>query len=168
MSDELLIMVNEQDQIIGQMLRSEVYARKLNNFRVVNAFIMNSQGQLWIPRRTKEKRLFPLALDASMGGHVMAGETYQEALAREIQEELNIDVSAKPFTFIGSLNPHTHGTSAFMQVFVYHSDEAPNYNPIDYIEYYWLHPHEVLDMIEKGEPSKGDLPIMIRSLFGQR
>ena len=89
--DELLDLVDFNDQIIGTKLRSEVYAQNLNNFRVVNLFLSNDQNQLWIPRRTASKKLFPLSLDTSMGGHVSSGESYEEALKRELQEELGIE-----------------------------------------------------------------------------
>ena len=86
--DELLDLVDQQDKIIGQKLRSEIYDKKLTNFRVVNAFIQNDDGDLWIPRRSKDKRVFPLCLDASMGGHVAAGETYEEAFNRELKMQV--------------------------------------------------------------------------------
>ena len=57
--DEYLDLVNIQDEIIGKKSRSIVYAEGLSNFRVVNAFLVNTQGQLWIPRRSLNKRLFP-------------------------------------------------------------------------------------------------------------
>ena len=59
-NDELLDLVDEQDRIIGSGLRSEIYREGLSNFRVVNAFLINDAGQLWIPRRTANKRIFPL------------------------------------------------------------------------------------------------------------
>ena len=42
--DELLDIVDQNDQVIGQALRSEIYSQKLTNFRVVNAFLINKQG----------------------------------------------------------------------------------------------------------------------------
>jgi isopentenyldiphosphate isomerase len=163
--DELLDIVDQQDRVIGQKLRSEVYAQNLSNFRVVNAFLMNDQHKLWIPRRAANKRVFPLCLDASMGGHVSAGETYDQAFVRELQEEVGIDATVTPYQHIGSLNPHTHGTSAFMQVYLLAINEVPRYNREDFIEYFWLSPHEVLHRLAAGDKSKGDLPRMIEHLF---
>lgn len=65
-------------------------AKGLSNFRVVNAFLVNPEGKLWIPKRTSDKRIFPDCLDVSMGGHVESGESYEQALERELAEELNI------------------------------------------------------------------------------
>ncbi len=162
---ELLDLVNQDDHVIGQMLRSEVHAQKLCNYRVVNAFIMNDNGELWIPRRTKDKDRYPRYLDASTAGHVMAGETYQAAFVRELMEEVRIDVASTAYIFMGALNPFTHQTGAFMEVYLIKSNDIPDYNPEDFIEYYWLTPHDLLKAIEKGEAVKPDLPIIMKELF---
>lgn len=163
--DELLDVVNEQDEVIGQMMRSEVYRRGLKNFRAVNAFLQNEEGQLWIPRRTKYKRLFPLGLDASMGGHVAAGETYEQALWRELEEELSIQPHSMPYTELGFLTPHEHGVSAFAKIYLFRMNDAPSYNPDDYIEFYWLTPQELIDRVAAGDVSKSDLPKMVSYFF---
>jgi isopentenyl-diphosphate delta-isomerase len=50
MNDEYLDLVSENDEVIGKKLRSEIYAEHLSNFRVVNAFLVNSEGKLWVAR----------------------------------------------------------------------------------------------------------------------
>ncbi len=162
---ELLDLVDKDDHVIGQMPRPEVHARKLSNYRVVNAFIINDNGELWIPRRTKDKDRFPLCLDASAAGHVMAGETYQEAFARELMEEVCINIASKGYILMGALNPFKHQTGAFMEVYCIKSNDVPDYNHEDFIEYYWLTPHDLLKAIERGEAVKPDLPIIMREFF---
>ena len=164
--DEYLDLVDERDTVIDRKLRSEVYAEQLTNFRVINAFVINAEGQLWIPRRTENKRLFPLCLDIGVGGHVESGETYDEALRRETSEEVNIDISKVTYRLLGKLAPHTDGVSAFMQVYEIEVAEAPRYNPTDYIEYFWLTPGEALARIDGGDKAKGDLPKLIRKFYG--
>jgi isopentenyl-diphosphate delta-isomerase len=82
-TDEILDLVDENDIVVASRPRSEIYAENLHNFRVINAFLVNGNGEIWTPRRTAHKRIFPLALDMSVGGHVESGETYDEAFARE-------------------------------------------------------------------------------------
>lgn len=161
MHDEKLDLVDAHDRVIGVMPRSEVYARGLRNIRVVNLFIINSKGELWIPRRTAHKKLYPFCLDMSVGGHVASGEGYDEAFARETQEELRIDIAKTPYRFLRHLTPHEHGVSAFMRVYEIIQDTLPDYNPDDFMEYFWLRPEEVLARIAAGEKAKSDLPKLV-------
>jgi isopentenyldiphosphate isomerase len=166
MQDEYLDLVDENDNVIGRQKRSIVYDQNLSNFRVVNVFIINSKGQIWIPLRTANKRIFPLCLDMSMGGHVESGESYDRAVKRESAEELNIDTDKLEVRQLGHLNPKDHGVSAFMKVYEIQMDEAPDYNPDDFVEHFWLTPAELLEKIENGDQSKGDLPKLVRLFYG--
>jgi isopentenyl-diphosphate delta-isomerase len=163
--DELLDLVNEHDEIVGVMERGEVYASGFSNFRVINCFIKNKQGQIWTPVRQSNKRIFPNALDMSCGGHVSSGETYLEAFKKEMMEELNIDIEKVGYKILGKCTPHQDNVSAFMEVYELVSDEAPNYNPKDFQGYEWLYPEEVLKKIENGTASKEDLPKLITKFY---
>lgn len=166
--DELLDLVDESDRVIGQMLRSKIAAEHLSNFRVINALIRNSKGELWIPRRTADKRLFPSCLDVSVGGHVESGETYDATFRREAQEELNLDINTVPYHLLGKLTPHEHAVSAFMQVYEITSDETPEYNRADFSEYEWIAPKAFLDRFLQGERVKGDLPLLVKKFYLQQ
>lgn len=158
--DEILDVVSEHDEVVRQEKRSIVYAQKLY-FRAINAFIVNSEKKLWIPRRHHNKKLFPLALDCSVGGHVSSGESYDEAFFRETQEELNMDICEIIYKKIARLTPVSHGTSAFMWVYIIYSDAVPAFNQEDFVEYYWLTVQEIQDRINNGESAKSDLlPIL--------
>ncbi len=163
--DEYLDLVNEKDAVIGKKLRSEVYAEGLSNFRVINAFIINSQGAIWIPRRTADKRLFPLCLDMSVGGHVESGETYDQTFKRETAEELNIDTDTVQHKLLGHLTPQKDNVSAFMNVYEIKMDQAPEYNANDFTEYFWLTPRQFFEKIDQGDRAKEDLPRLIHRFY---
>ena len=106
--DELLNIVNEHDKVIGTILRGDyqrLVKQKLGYLRAVDIFMVNDQGQLWIPRRAAHKHIAPNGLDYSAGGHVSAGETYLEACLHEIQEELGLKVSKQDLTFVHKFPP---------------------------------------------------------------
>ena len=166
-TDEYLDLVDENDQIIDKKKRSEVYAEHLSNFRVVNAFVVNSKGEIWIPRRVANKEIFPLCLDMSMGGHVESGETYERTLKREMQEELNIDTDKVQVNLLGHLTPQKDNVSAFMNVYEIKMEEAPDYNKDDFTEYFWLSPKALFEKIAQGEKTKGDLPVLIKIFYSQ-
>lgn len=164
MIEEILDIVNENDEVIGQIAKSDLYKKGLNNFRVINSFLINNKNEVWIPRRSATKKLFPSCLDASVGGHVSSGESYNQAFERELEEELNIKLSTVKYKLLSKLNPLTHGVSAYMELYVIYTDEFPNYNQDDFVEAKWWNIKEVIHLIENGEPSKGDLPILLKTL----
>jgi 8-oxo-dGTP pyrophosphatase MutT (NUDIX family) len=164
--DELLDLVDDQDQVIGQAWRSIIVRERCSNVRVVNAFLERSDGRLWIPRRSPHKRLFPDCLDMSMGGYVSTGETYETAFARELWEELRLRLADLPWSLLGYFTAHTHGVSAFMRVYRIQSDSTPDYNVNDFIEAYWLTPSDVLERIRQGDCAKDDLPCLIACCYG--
>ena len=166
--DEFLDLVDENDNVVGKKKRSEVYAEHLSNFRVVNAFVVNSKGEIWIPRRAENKRIFPLCLDMSMGGHVESGGTYEETLKRETQEELNIDTDKAQVRLLGHLSPQKDGVSANMNIYEIKTDEAPDYNKSDFVEYFWLTPKALFERIANGDKAKGDLPKLVKIFYGNR
>lgn len=153
-TDEYLDLVNRDDEVVRRELRSVIYRERLSNFRVVNAFVISSQGQLWIPQRSYAKILFPGALDFSVGGHVGSGESYDTAFKRETQEELSIDVTATGYRLLGKLTPEQDGVASFMQVYEIPMEQGPNYNPDDFITSYWLYPLELQNMIKNGVAAK--------------
>jgi len=162
---EILDLVDEEDRIIGQIERDAAYAQNKKNIRVVNGFVVNKEGKLWIPRRSSTKRIFPSGLDFSIGGHVDTGESYETAFERETHEELNIELKNTPYKPVGYLTPYKDGVNCFMKVYEIHSDTAPDYNKDDYVSYEWLTPEELLQKLDNGEISKADLPVVIKKLY---
>ena len=166
--DELLDLVDKNDRVIGTIRRSEAYTKKIRDIRVVNAFIINSKGELWIPRRTAHKRSYPLCLDMSVGGHVESGEDYEATFERELKEELNLEMSECNLRLLGYLTPYTHDVHAFMKVWEIRQDETPHYNPADFAEYFWLTPAQLLTRLAEGDESKNDLPKLVKIFYGDK
>jgi isopentenyl-diphosphate delta-isomerase len=163
--DEYLDLVDETDHIIGHKKRAEIYAERLFNYRVINAFVINSEGKIWIPRRTATKEFYPLCLDVSIGGHVESGEDYENALKREAYEELNINVDKFSYCFLGHLKPKRDNVSSFMNVYEIKMDVIPRYNKDDFIEYFFFTPRELYNRIRQGEKAKSDLPKLVEYFY---
>lgn len=158
MNDELLDLVDGNDAVIGTIWRSEYQKMvdcKLGYIRAVEMFIVNSKGQLWIPKRTADKKIAPNGLDYSMGGHVSTGETYIESALREIQEELNLDLKEKDLEFIEKFAPLD--LPYFRTLYTYKSDAAPSYNPNDFVSAEWLTPQELIAKLDAGVPAKTNM-----------
>jgi len=90
MQEEIFDVVDEHDRVLGQAPRSVVHAQKLFH-RAVHVFVFNSRGELLLQKRSAEKDEFPLRYTSSASGHLSAGETYESAGPRELEEELGLE-----------------------------------------------------------------------------
>ena len=70
---------------------------------VTNGLIFNSKGDVLLQQRAFDKLSHPGIWTADTGGAVLVGETSQQALVREVSEELGIAVSADELVFIETL-----------------------------------------------------------------
>lgn len=73
-------------------------------FIVVHGLLINKFGDILIQQRVSSKELWPNLWDVSCSGALIAGESSQEGLEREIYEELGIriDLSNTPPTLTAS------------------------------------------------------------------
>ena len=93
MAEEWFDVVNERDEPVGRALRQEVHARGLRH-RAVYVLVFDRAGRIFLQKRSLRKDMAPGRWDASCSGHVDAGEDYEAAAVRELDEELG--VQAKP------------------------------------------------------------------------
>ncbi|MFF9921567.1 NUDIX domain-containing protein [Streptomyces globisporus] len=94
-SDEILDIVDENDEVIGQAPRGEATARRLRH-RCVFIEVRDAEGRAFVHRRTATKLVFPSHYDMFVGGVVGAGESYEEAALREAEEELGVSGLPQP------------------------------------------------------------------------
>lgn len=94
-ADEFFDVVNEQDRPVGRATRREVHARGLMH-RAIHVLIFNRRRELFLQKRSALKDMSPLAWDSSCSGHLDAGEDYDQACVRELQEELGLALGAPP------------------------------------------------------------------------
>jgi 16S rRNA (adenine1518-N6/adenine1519-N6)-dimethyltransferase len=89
--EESFSVVDGHDRVVGAAPRSQVHANNLLH-RAVHMLIFNSSGEIFLQLRSRWKDRHPLAWDSSAAGHVNAGEEYDQSAARELREELGIDI----------------------------------------------------------------------------
>lgn len=86
---ELLDIINENDEIIGQDTREDVHKLGLLH-REIHIWFITPDGKMIFQHRAKDKDTYPDLLDATVGGHVDQGMTYEEAAIKEMEEETGV------------------------------------------------------------------------------
>ena len=94
MRDEIFPVVDEQGRVVGSARRSEVHGNPKLVHPVVHCLVVNTRGDLLLQRRSLRKDIQPGRWDTSVGGHVAFGETIEQALLREMQEEIGLDAKS--------------------------------------------------------------------------
>ncbi|MBI5766778.1 MAG: NUDIX domain-containing protein [Verrucomicrobia bacterium] len=94
-TEEWFDVVNERDEVVGRATRREVHARGLLH-RAVHVLVFDRQGRVFLQKRSMKKDMSPGLWDSSCSGHLDAGEDYDAAAVRELQEEIGIAVAQPP------------------------------------------------------------------------
>lgn len=95
MQEELLQIYDESGNVIEPLPRSVVHERPVKHWHgVVNVWLVNKAGHLMVSLRSKSVSGNPGKWQTYFGGHVPAGKSHLETVAKELSEEvgLNIDL----------------------------------------------------------------------------
>lgn len=100
--DEIFDVVDEQDHVLRQATRQEVHEQGLIH-RAVHILVFNKNRDCLLQKRSMLKDRHPGVWDSSAAGHLDAGEDYETAARRELEEELGI--TDTPLIPLGTLPP---------------------------------------------------------------
>src|SRR3954468_335505 len=92
-SRELVDVIDEEGRTIGVVTRREMRERGLLH-RCTYVLVFNGAGELFVHLRTPIKDVYPSHWDIAVGGVVTAGETFEQGVVRELEEELGITADA--------------------------------------------------------------------------
>jgi isopentenyldiphosphate isomerase len=94
-ADELVDVIDDAGNTVGVVSRREMRLNRLPH-RCTYVLVFNQRGKLFIHLRTPAKDVYPSYWDVCVGGVLVAGESFEQGMRREIREELGIDAVAEP------------------------------------------------------------------------
>jgi len=84
-----IVIVDQDDQPTGEASMDEAHQKGLYH-RIARVMVEDEKGRLLLQKRSATVSTFPNCWDHSAAGHVDVGETYEQAAARELQEEIGL------------------------------------------------------------------------------
>ena len=89
-NEERFPIVDEEGRVLGSATRGECHSGSRLLHPVVHLHVFNSRGEVYLQKRPQWKDIQPGKWDTAVGGHMDYGETPEQALLREVSEELGI------------------------------------------------------------------------------
>ncbi len=167
MSEELFDIVNINDEVIGQERRSEVHRLGLRH-RAVHVLVFNSNGDLFLQKRSMKKDCHPGVWDSSASGHLNAGEAYDACAVRELAEELGCHPERPPVR-IFKIDACPETGQEFVWVYRCRADGPFTLHPEEIDDGAWYSPATLTPWMEDHpEEFASALPLIWRHLLVAR
>ena len=97
---EYLDVLDENGNKTGEIIeRNEAHRRGVCH-RVIQVWIINSDNELLIQKRSKNKAICPDLWFISLGAHIVSNESNEETIKREFAEELGLDVEIEEVKYL--------------------------------------------------------------------
>jgi isopentenyl-diphosphate delta-isomerase type 1 len=148
MQVEIFDVVNDQDEVVDCRSRREIHQLGLKH-RAVHVLVFNSQGKLFLQKRSLEKDCFPGAWDSSASGHLDSGEEYDACALRELKEELGITPISPPVRLF-KIQACPQTGHEFVWVYRCHSDGPFNLHPQEIEQGAWFTPAEINEWLHSS------------------
>ncbi len=107
---EVVDWYDDSGKVITQLPRRFVHDHNLLH-RGIGALILSSSGEAFMHMRSKRKRTWPGLKDSLIGGINTEGQSGAQTLARELNEEVGLDITQEPAPIVSLLGQCRIATS---------------------------------------------------------
>lgn len=140
--DEPLILVDADDNVLGHMPKAEAHLGQGVLHRAFSIFLFNSAGHVLLQQRAPGKHLWGGFWANSCCSHPRRGESVDEAAARRLREEINVDT---PLAWLYKFEYHaqfgeTGAEHEMCSVYIGHSDAPVAVNPNEIADWAFMAP----------------------------
>lgn len=138
MNQEYVILVNEQDQVIGQMEKIEAHEKAVLH-RAFSVFILNDKNEIMLQQRAKSKYHSPLLWTNTCCSHQRINESNVQAGKRRLQEEMGFDTELKELFHFIYKAPFDNGLTEHEldHVMIGYFNDEPQINPNEVESWKW-------------------------------
>lgn len=133
--DELFVVVDKDDKVVGYKTRGECHKDRTIIHRSALVVLCNKDGEILLQKRSLKKDLYPGYFTLSSSGHVAKDESYEDAIKREIKEELGV---VSPVEFVTKFIVYFATETEMMAIFKgdYDGSFTINKDEIDFVKFY--------------------------------
>ncbi len=130
-SEEMFPLVDELGNIIGAASRGECHNGSKLLHPVVHLHVFNDKGELFLQKRPAWKDIQPDKWDTAVGGHIDLGENAEQALKREVREELGITEYEPQFVMSYVFESKVEKELVFVYKATYNGEITPSKEELD-------------------------------------
>ena len=147
-ADEIVQIVDGENREVGTAPRREMRANRLLH-RCTYIFVFDAAGELFVQLRTPVKDIYPGYFDLAAGGVVNAGESYDMAAVRELEEELGI--TGVPLTPHGEIYFEDERSRVFGRIYSCVYEGPMWYQPEEVVSGKFVPIPEIFARVQRGE-----------------
>lgn len=159
---DLVTLVNEDDQVIGEMDKVEAHRGEGKLHRAISVYLFRNSDngpELLIQQRSDQKIVGAELWANTVCGNVRSIENYQQCAYRRLKEELGItEVQIKPlikFQYQVQCNEQ-FSENEIDQVYAEFYDEQVEPNPDEVQNYSWINWADLLNELPHAKPIQFD------------
>ncbi|WP_291119963.1 isopentenyl-diphosphate Delta-isomerase [Flavobacterium sp. UBA6135] len=149
MTEEKVILVNENDEPIGLMNKLEAHEKAVLH-RAFSVFILNDKNEVMLQQRAHQKYHSPLLWTNTCCSHQREGETNIQAGTRRLYEEMGFTAELKELFHFIYKAPFDNGLTEHEldHVMIGYYNDEPKINPDEVESWKWMSIEAIRDDIQ--------------------